>query len=642
MSDSRKTFVGSGFGTLVVSNGGAPAPEVVSARRLLRDSLPAAYYPGEALMRFLHGLESVYDPIFALLDGLHAHFSADVAPEQLVELMAAWLSVDLDERQSTEQRRATLRHAAELWRRRGTRAGLELALALALPDLQLRVEDEGGVRLDTGAGQAAGRPAAAAAIRRLLRPAPLAGGEAGRDRLHRRGQARACRLPRPGPRRRCEGDRRVRRCEACGREYADGRDFCDCGQYLRWERTREVQLVGSGAAGTPPPAPPLPPPVNGPSPPSALARGEADGAGEEGLATIVLRTPGAEPGRDGRLSLNVVPGAQPAILHARVRNISEIVDHFNITIHGLPDSWYTVVPPTVYLLPLGHGTECEYEAEIRFHPPPRPEAEARRWDLWVVASSRSRGVIAAIASFALHVEPFELLEPSVHPRERGRRRKAHYEVTLRNQGNVTSLAALGLGGVEERCRHEFARPQLELASGEETKTRLTVRPRRPLIMGKVREHRFDVVARTGEDGEKLLAGHPVTATEVARAAEAQGAAKPSLWRRLGRILQIPGVMAPGLQVGQQGVQLRKPMLGAGGVQGQQLRLPARLDPAQAGRLGVQPGPATETVLLPPSRGLFRQKPWLPWWLLILLLCDRGGDPALPAAAAPRPRARRAR
>ena len=39
-----------------------------------------------------------------------------------------------------------VRQAAELGRRRGTRAGLDLALSLAFPKLPLRVEDLGGVR----------------------------------------------------------------------------------------------------------------------------------------------------------------------------------------------------------------------------------------------------------------------------------------------------------------------------------------------------------------------------------------------------------------------------------------------------------------------------------------------------------------
>ena len=56
------------------------------------------------------------------------------------------MGVELDESQTPAQRREMVRQAAELGRRRGTRAGLDLALSLAFPKLPLRVEDLGGVR----------------------------------------------------------------------------------------------------------------------------------------------------------------------------------------------------------------------------------------------------------------------------------------------------------------------------------------------------------------------------------------------------------------------------------------------------------------------------------------------------------------
>jgi phage tail-like protein len=84
----------------------------------------------------------------AVLDGLPAHFSADHAPRDILDLLSAWLGVELDESQTPAQRREMVRKAAELGRRRGTRAGMELALLLAFPKLPLRVEDLGGVRID--------------------------------------------------------------------------------------------------------------------------------------------------------------------------------------------------------------------------------------------------------------------------------------------------------------------------------------------------------------------------------------------------------------------------------------------------------------------------------------------------------------
>ena len=78
-----------------------------------------------------------------------------------------------DEARSGEERRAIVRMAPELMRRRGTRAGLELALSLAFPGVPFRVED--ARRGDVVAGPRRGGEAGAAVVRRLLRRAALAG-----------------------------------------------------------------------------------------------------------------------------------------------------------------------------------------------------------------------------------------------------------------------------------------------------------------------------------------------------------------------------------------------------------------------------------------------------------------------------------
>jgi phage tail-like protein len=155
--DGYRTFSGAGFGTLMVQLASGPkeTPPVASSRAYLRGALPAVYQEGDFGMRFIGALETLLDPIVAVLDALPAHFSADHAPRDVLDLLSAWLGVDLDESQTPAQRRAMVRQAAELGRRRGTRAGMELALSLAFPKLPLRVEDRGGVRTappDAGTG----------------------------------------------------------------------------------------------------------------------------------------------------------------------------------------------------------------------------------------------------------------------------------------------------------------------------------------------------------------------------------------------------------------------------------------------------------------------------------------------------------
>jgi phage tail-like protein len=146
--DGFKTFMGAGFGTMMVqlSAGTKETPPVASSRAYLRAGLPAIYQESDFGMRFIGGLEGLLDPIVAVLDALPAHFDPDHAPRDILSLLAAWLGVDLDESQDLRHQREMVRQAAELGRRRGTVHGLELALALTFPDVPLRIEDQGGVR----------------------------------------------------------------------------------------------------------------------------------------------------------------------------------------------------------------------------------------------------------------------------------------------------------------------------------------------------------------------------------------------------------------------------------------------------------------------------------------------------------------
>jgi phage tail-like protein len=156
--NGHKTFGGAGFGTLMIQMAQGPkeTPPVASTRAYLRNGLPSLYQDGDFGMRFVGALEELLDPIVAVLDALPAHFDPNHAPRDILELLSAWLGVDLDETQDIRHQREMVRRAAELGRRRGTVKGLELALALHFPELPMRVEDSGGVVY-------AGRPAPAEA-----------------------------------------------------------------------------------------------------------------------------------------------------------------------------------------------------------------------------------------------------------------------------------------------------------------------------------------------------------------------------------------------------------------------------------------------------------------------------------------------
>jgi phage tail-like protein len=141
------TFTGAGFGTIQIerSIGADPGPQPVSARRYLRDHLPAIYADSEFATRLVATFEAVLDPLVAILDNLADHFDPAHAPRDVLELLTEWLALEGDELRSGEECRRIVARAPELMRLRGTRPGLELALELAFPDVPFRIEDAGAV-----------------------------------------------------------------------------------------------------------------------------------------------------------------------------------------------------------------------------------------------------------------------------------------------------------------------------------------------------------------------------------------------------------------------------------------------------------------------------------------------------------------
>src|ERR1700710_366037 len=115
VGNGHKTFTGAGFGTLMMHRSAGPVetPPVASTRAYLRNGLPSLYQDGDFGMRFVGALEELLDPIVAVLDALPAHFDPNHAPHDVLELLAAWLGVDLDETQELRHQREMVRRSAE-------------------------------------------------------------------------------------------------------------------------------------------------------------------------------------------------------------------------------------------------------------------------------------------------------------------------------------------------------------------------------------------------------------------------------------------------------------------------------------------------------------------------------------------------
>jgi phage tail-like protein len=97
--------------------------------------LPAVYQADavsrDLLDRFLRIFQTLFESYESKIDGFADHLDADGTPASFLEWLAGWIAMTFDGTMSESVRRKLLRHAPELYRIRGTPAGLQRFLSLA-------------------------------------------------------------------------------------------------------------------------------------------------------------------------------------------------------------------------------------------------------------------------------------------------------------------------------------------------------------------------------------------------------------------------------------------------------------------------------------------------------------------------------
>ena len=109
--------------------------------------LPGLYRQDEFMGRFLLIFEDILSPLEKMVDNLPLYFDPDLCPEGLLDYLARWVSLALNERYPLEHRRRMVKAAAEFYRWRGTRRGLKAFLEAVTGVTPLIVENTDGIRL---------------------------------------------------------------------------------------------------------------------------------------------------------------------------------------------------------------------------------------------------------------------------------------------------------------------------------------------------------------------------------------------------------------------------------------------------------------------------------------------------------------
>ena len=349
-------------------------------------------------------------------------------------------------------------------------------------------------------------------------------------------------------------------CPKCSTDNEDV-DFCvNCGTYLRWDPTRlqpavklgdlnpappaEPEAPAAAAPAAPPEAappltlrPPPPPPAAAPPPPPpppaeppppavdipvpvmrtmdmpVVRAGQPLPPGMENMPNLV--TPEAVqitptypelPGEEQKL---IVEAGGHAHLPTLVRNQSGIVDNYEIQVRGMPDGWWNVTPPSVYLVPFGapSGT-YEQDVQINFSPPRSAEAEARLWQLEVVAVSRAQGEVAGSTKIQVQITPYEEIESELRPELVTGRRRGEFALMVRNRANAPLDIVITAVDTQNALAFDFAKSQFTAEPGRRDGTTFSAKAKKHHWIGRPNDKRFEVYSRaaTGQSTAKPLTG----------------------------------------------------------------------------------------------------------------------------------------
>lgn len=236
------------------------------------------------------------------------------------------------------------------------------------------------------------------------------------------------------------------------------------------------------AVYAPPPAPPVYVPATQPIPAPAF----------EPAPPAAYIPP---PSRQGRINVSVEEGerlsitpGQPAIVQVRLANLGTTVDHFRVTVEGIPSGWVHGPDQEIQLNPNDAVPLTLTIATAR-----SPEYVAGEYPVTIRARSRENPAESGEAHGLWTILPYTASSIGLEPALATSRLRAGYRVALHNMGNAAGRYALAGKDDEEKLGYRFVPETVDLDPGAETTVALTVRARRKWL-GRAQSRPFNVDA----------------------------------------------------------------------------------------------------------------------------------------------------
>lgn len=210
---------------------------------------------------------------------------------------------------------------------------------------------------------------------------------------------------------------------------------------------------------------------------AARAPGVAPPEGVSRIAPSIvpgsLADAGAERSRVGLFmdtqDLSVEPGGSSTVLIC-VLNQGSLVDHFQISVVGIPATWVHIAAESIRLLP-----GISQDIPIVFMPPRTSQSRAGPHGITIQAQSRDAPEQYAQVVASLIVQPFHRFDLEIRPRRRTSMTSGRFQLSVTNQGNSDLTLDYGAVDPEELGIYTFQPRRSAVPAGQTQTVQLDVR-----------------------------------------------------------------------------------------------------------------------------------------------------------------------
>ncbi len=243
-----------------------------------------------------------------------------------------------------------------------------------------------------------------------------------------------------------------------------------------------------GPAGFAPGAPGLGVPIGG----GQQTIGGAAQGGQGGVM-MTLNPPVLTLEAGGRMEIRV-----------EIKNLSELVEHYQFHVEGIPKEWFTLPMTTLQLMTARDGDAVSKgSVSIGFHPPRNCKSTSGSHNITIRVTSQDRGKEVGRAQAMLTINPYYQFEGDLQPKKI--RNNGELRVVITNKGNAPESFTLTPRDREEALHFDPPTQSITVSPCLEEVALFYVRPtRRPWFGFGSKHYSYEVLSEASVGSSQAL------------------------------------------------------------------------------------------------------------------------------------------